>query len=229
MIINRNTKKWLYLSHPLSTRTPAYGGEESLKVDHIKNMMNGDSCNKSYWMLSNHLGTHIDFPRHFSHNGKTACEYPAEFWIFHTPYLMDISPIDPRVIIDPHDINGIDIPENVDLLLLKTNFVKRRSKQAYWKENPGIHPSMAFFLRNNFKKLKVLGFDFISLTSFSHRELGRNAHREFLDQSNPILILEDVDLSKVSNKTKIEAVIISPLIIKQSDAAPCTVFAQLSE
>ena len=48
----------------------------------------------------------------------------------------------------------------------------------------------------------MIGFDFISLSSYTHRNLGRKAHRAMLGkmdisgvQLDPILIIEDMDLS----------------------------------
>lgn len=77
--------KWIYLSYPLNCETPAYGGGESLKIRHEKSIEERDSCNTSYWSFSNHLGTHIDFPRHFVREGKTSDDYDPQFWILHSP------------------------------------------------------------------------------------------------------------------------------------------------
>lgn len=229
---NKNKRpvgKWIYLSYPLSPDTPAYGGEDFLKFRHGKSMTKGDSCNTSYWILPSHLGTHIDFPRHFVSNGMTANEYPCEFWIFQTPCILHVFPVEPGTLIGPQNLELAGVDKDADLLLLKTNFGKRRNERVYWEENPGIEPDMASFLRENLPNLRVLGFDFISLSSFAHRELGRNAHRAFLDHPNAILPLEDVNLSRLDTRIRLETVIVSPLIIESADAVPCTVFAQISD
>jgi len=220
--------KWIYLSYPLSPDTPAYGGADSLKVAYSKSINQGDSCNASHWSLPNHLGTHIDFPKHFFDDGKTAAGYSAEFWVFQAPHILDISPIRPGTIIGSQYLDLARISKDTDLLLLKTNFGNMRNKQIYWKENPGIKPDMASFLRKNLPNLRVLGFDFISLSSYTNRELGRSAHRLFLGHPDPILPLEDVNLSLLDAGIRLNTVIISPLIIKNADAAPCMVIGQIS-
>ena len=221
--------KWIYLSYSLNRETPAYGGGDSLKVQHEKSMETGDSCNTSYWSLSNHLGTHIDFPRHFVQAGKTSGDYSPEFWIFHSPFILDISPIESGVIIEPESVDMNTVPDNTDLLVIKTGFCYLREKDIYWGNNPGFAPVLAFFLRKHFPHLRVFGFDSISLSSFAHRETGHEAHKAFLDHPNPILLLEDMDLSIVDSGIKLKQIIVSPLRVEGADGAPCTVFAEIVE
>ena len=138
--------KWIYLSYSLNRRTPAYGGGESIKIYHEKSIEKGDSCNTSYWSLSNHLGTHIDFPKHFVQSGKTPCDYDPEFWIFHSPFVLDISPVElDGSIIGPGDMDLCVVPNNIDILIIKTGFCHLREKDIYWKKNPGFAPALAIF------------------------------------------------------------------------------------
>jgi len=218
---------WVYLSYPLSEETPAYGGGESITIEHGKNMNNGDSCNTSQWCFSSHLGTHLDFPKHFSRNGMSASDFHAEYWIFNTPFLIDISPVRPGSLIHPSDINLSSVPKDIDLLLIKTGFCNYRSEEIYWKQNPGFSPQFAQILRKKFPALRVLGFDSISLSSFMHRDIGRQAHRAFLDDVRPILLLEDMDLAKIVTYTVLQKVIISPLLVHGADGAPCTVLGNI--
>jgi arylformamidase len=221
--------KWIYLSYPLSIKTPAYGDENGFKFQWGKSIEKGDSCNTQYWYLPNHLGTHIDFPKHFVRDGKTARDYPAEFWVFHSPFMVDISPVAHGSIIQLENIPFMRVPENTDLLIVKTGFFLLRGENVYHKDNPGFAPGLAVFLREHFPRLRVLGFDSISLSSFTHRETGRKAHRAFLDHPRPILLLEDMDLSMVNNSLKIKKIIVSPLRVEGADAAPCNVFADIVE
>jgi len=73
-----------------------------------------------------------------------------------------------------------------------------------------------------------MGFDAISLTSFQHRELGREAHRAFLcphKTHNPILIIEDMHLEKLTHTPA--SVICGPLMLKDADGVPVTVIAEI--
>jgi len=220
--------KWIYLSYSLNRETPAYGGGDSLKIQQEKSIEKGDSCNTLYLSLSNHLGTHIDFPRHFVRAGKTSDDYDPEFWIFRSPFIIDISLVEPGLIIEPEAIDIDAVPDNIDILIVKTGFCHLREKDIYWENNPGFAPCLAVFLRKRFPHLRVFGFDSISLSSFVHRDIGREAHISFLDHPRPILLLEDMDLSIVNNM-KLKHVIVAPLRVEGADGAPCTVFANIIE
>jgi len=158
---------------------------------------------------------------------KTADNYSAGFWVFQSPQILDISPVKPGNLISPPVIRIDAISMVCDLLLIKTNFCSMRDREVYWRENPGIDSEIAPFSRENLPNLRVLGFDFISLSSFARRDIGKNAHRVFLDHSSPILPLEDVNLSQLNMGPKLKTVIVSPQVIEGADASPCTVLAQI--
>lgn len=221
--------KWIYLSYSLNAETPVYGGGNSIKIRQEKSIEKGDLCNSSYWSLSNHLGTHIDFPRHFVQAGKTSGDYGPEFWIFYSPFILDISLVEPGFIVEPEAVDLDAVPNNIDMLVIKTGFCRLREKDIYWKKNPGFAPGLAALLRKRFPYLRILGFDSISLSSFARRKIGREAHKAFLDYPRPILLLEDMDLSMVDNSMKLKQVIVSPLRVEGADGAPCTVFADVIE
>ena len=72
-----------------------------------------------------------------------------------------------------------------------------------------------------------MGFDSVSVSSFSNRMLGREAHKAFLDPLNPILLLEDMDLTLLSEDSKIKKLDIAPLRISKCDGLPCTIIAEI--
>ena len=125
------------------------------------------------------------------------------------------------------------MPEDADILLIKTNFGRYRTinPQKYIFKGPGITPDLGYYLRNN-SNIKMIGFDFISLSSYSNRELGRQAHKAFLarldidnNSLDPILIIEDMNLSLL--QTTPLKIIISPIRFDLSDGSPATVIAIL--
>ena len=70
----------------------------------------------------------------------------------------------------------------------------------------------------------MTGIDWISISPYQDRELGREAHRVFLDQkgrNNPVLLIEDMDLS--CDLTKLRELWVLPLRVEKIDSAPCTV------
>lgn len=218
--------KKIFLSYSLSTMTPSYGNSSPLKIEKTKSMSCGDSCNQLRFTMSNHLGTHIDFPSHFDADGKTADQYPADFWFFKKVALVELNTEAGEMI----DIELFykSIPVDTEVLLIKTGFCHKRSERVYWENNPGIKASSGAFLRANFPQLKVIGFDFISLSAFQNRQEGRIAHQEFLRKDragHPILIVEDMDLREL--KLTPSFITIVPLRGEGFDGAPVTVIAEL--
>jgi len=212
---------WIFLSHRLSNNTPQYGGEKAIYIEQRTSLAKGDSSNTKFLQLPNHVGTHIDFPKHFHEEGKTLNDYDAVYWVFSKPFVLDYYAADDELI----DLKGIveRIPYNTDFLLIKTGYQKYRGEIKYWNNNPGLSPELANDLRNHCPNLKAVGFDFISLTSYQNRLIGREAHRQFLID-NDIVIIEDMDLSAIpSTLTEIIAL---PLMIDNIDGGPITVIAK---
>ncbi|RQD76965.1 cyclase family protein [Desulfonatronospira sp. MSAO_Bac3] len=219
---------WIFLSYPLNPQAPAYGGGHGFAEKKVKQMDQGDSCDTKSWSMSNHIGTHIDFPRHFSTRGKDIDDYDPEFFIFFQVFIADISPAEPELIITPDHLDISQAPADTDLLLIRTGFGGLRGRDTYSQNNPGFHPDLADYLRERLPALRALGVDSISLSSYAHRDLGREAHRAFLlDSNHPILPLEDMHLEQIDGQIEIEQVIIAPLRVTGADGAPCTVLAKV--
>lgn len=218
---------WIYLSYPLSSNTPAYANGQALEIEKVKEIEKGDSCNTSFWKFPNHIGTHVDFPSHFDSEGKNIDFYAAEFWIFKNVHIIDISGYENPDKIGKNNIRVDEIPDKTELLMLKTGYGAVRGKEAYWKYSPSFLPELASILRSRCPLLRAIGIDTISISSMQDRELGREAHREFLCSPSPILIIEDMDLSKISRETCVKAVIAAPLRVSGADGAPCTILGEL--
>jgi arylformamidase len=215
--------KNIFLSYYMDDNTPLYGGYYGVKMQNLRSIENGDSANTKLLEFCNHSGTHIDFPNHFSIQGKVVEDYDANFWIFNSPYFIEIEAIDNQIIdLTIEQIHAI--PQNVDFLILKTGFSKFRNEERYWKSNPGIAPELASKLKLRCPNLRVLGMDIISLTSFGDRPLGRISHNKFLIDNN-ILIVEDMFLDNLISQPK--KIYCLPLLRKGLDGSPVTVIAEV--
>lgn len=223
--------KKIFLSYVLSETTPGYGGSESFVVERVKSISCGDSCNQVKFSMSNHLGTHIDFPSHFDQHGQNVESYFAADFFFEKPFLLNVS-ADQNTMIDLGAFLE-SVPDDADFLIIKTGFCKKRSEEVYWKNNPGITPESAQALRILRPKIRAIGFDFISLTSFQNRALGRIAHRAFLggdvslksEVAKPIWIVEDMDLNQLNSSPS--SLLVAPLRCEKFDGAPVTVIAAI--
>jgi kynurenine formamidase len=214
----------LYLSYPFSSELPTYGSiSEKVEIKGIKSVDRGDSC-RTFWIgFQNHWGTHVDCPAHFIRDGKRVCDVSPDFWLFKNPQVIPID-AEPQQIIAVRHLSQ-KISQETDLLLVQSGWGKFRGQNIYSFENPGLHPELGFWLREKYPNIRCIGIDWVSISSYQHRELGREAHRAFLDDSatgQPVMIVEDMDLSK--NLDNLSEVLVAPLLVETIDSAPCTVF-----
>lgn len=208
--------KITYLSYFIDQKTPVYGGaEDKINISSIRSISNGDNTNEMQLNFPNHIGTHIDFPYHFSSAGKKINDYKPSFWVFNNVGFIESD-------VDNIDKNSKVLSNKIEILIIKTNFGNKRLKKEYWKSQPVIQSKLADILKKRFPNLRVLGFDLISLTSKLNREEGKKAHISFLIK-NDILILEDMKLNELMKKP--EKIIISPLLINYADGSPCNVIS----
>ena len=218
--------KILKLSYDYSKSIPVYGNsEQKIDILKLKCQNNGDSCNTYQFTLQNHWGTHIDCPAHFFTNQKSITDYNDNFWHIENVQLIDASINVDNLITSTKILK--ELKSTTELLFIKTGFCYKREQKEYALENPGLDPDMAKTLRRDFPRLKIIGIDSISASSFLNRPIGRIAHQEYLDENkhgHPILLLEDVNLQKISESSNILEVIISPLFIEGLDSAPVTVW-----
>lgn len=205
-----------FLSYFIDEDTPAYGGRKGLVQWEVSSAIEkGNTTNELRLHLANHIGTHIDFPYHFSWDGKKCDDYPAGFWVFEKTGFLQCA-----IAEVPEQINHL--PADIELLLLKTGFGAERGKDVYWSSQPVIPADLAGIFRKRFPLLRVFGFDMISLTSKLNRTEGARAHLAFLLE-NDILVLEDMKLDSLYHTPA--KVIVSPLQATGADGVPCTVIA----
>jgi kynurenine formamidase len=190
-------------------------------------MARGDFCNTQQWQLSNHLGTHLDFPRHFAKEGRTVDDFSADFFLSKRVGFIDLGAVAPGEIISWKHLERHEVSRDIEMMIVRTGFSDKRGAPVYWQQNPGFAPELADVLREKLPFLRILGFDAISLSSFAHRELGRRAHRHFLDHSRPILPLEDMALNEISTSDIVKQMFVAPWRISAADATPCTVLAEV--
>lgn len=219
----------IFLSHHYASDTPTYGDRDKFKVAANSSIAGGGTANSSSWVFTNnHIGTHIDTPYHFNRNGMQTLDYPADFWYFNRVEIIDI-PCNAARIIGPEAVAGCIIDPGTEMLLIRTGYELVRQEDKYWNDNPGLAPELADYLRSNFSKMRVIGFDFISVTSWKHRQLGRESHKAFLAPGPgriPILAIEDMALQAVHES--IEWALVSPLRTEEGNGCPVTVFAKLT-
>jgi kynurenine formamidase len=223
------TNKKVFLSYLLNENTPSYGNRNQFIIEKKSDISNGDIANDSSIKSTVHIGTHIDMPYHFYQDGQTIVDFDIDFWFFSKILFVEIEQKDLIICSELIDKLENTISDDYEMILVKTGICHKRGEKIFWEKNPGFSPEVANYIRKKFPKVRVFGFDSISVSSFAYRMIGRDAHKAFLDPKKPILLLEDMDLREISENHKIQKIIIAPLRIKKCDGLPCTVVAEVEK
>lgn len=218
--------KRLLLSYCITDTTPLYGGKRP-NISKLAAIENGDSVNETLLNSTVHIGTHIDLPYHFYNSGQTITDYPLDFWFFKKVLFVEITPS--LTIIEKELTNLLDQIDDIgyELLIVKTGMCTLRDQDVYWKKGYGFSPNLYSYLKKKFPSIRVFGFDLISITSYLERAIGKEAHKAFLNPDKPILIIEDMDLTRIDESTAIDSILVSPLFIDKCDGLPCTIYATI--
>lgn len=220
--------KYILLSYPLAIDTYGYGGKKVFTRKKNKSISKGNSCNTYALSLSNHAGTHIDCPNHFYNSGKKVSEYKIEDFIFSKPVLLYCAKSTNELITEEDIKRNFKRLKTADMALFRTGFYRYRGESEYSAENPGISPEAAMFIRINLGNIRCIGIDAISVSPYKNRESGRKTHAIFFKdtfKNKPPCLIEDMNLS--GRLDSLKAVYAIPLLAKDIDSAPCTVFGVL--
>ena len=215
------------LSYDLQVNSPVHVDLNKPEIKH-NNFISVEGYNSFIINVENHCGTHVDAPAHFLEEGKLISEYSPEELTFKNPLVLDI-PKDGNELIEIQDIEELNL-FNVDMLIFKTGFEKFRDVDVdkYLIKNPGVTPDAVKWIRENFPNIRCLGIDCVSMSGYKHPELGREAHVNAFIESNdlgvPLLLIEDLKLSEIKNRS-IKKILVVPWQIKGIDSAPCSILA----
>ena len=174
---------------------PIYGGRAEIGLVSVRSNSNGGSSNVYKFSMESHWGTHVDAPRHFFTKGRSVTDYPAGNWIFTAPRVICIDLGASDILRRGEWIE--EIRESTDIILFRAGWSSFRKTEKYIYDNPGIEPDVGLQLRKKFPNLRAVGIDWISISPYKNRELGRQAHKVFLDpegENNPVLLVEDMDV-----------------------------------
>jgi kynurenine formamidase len=218
----------ILLSHILDSDTPTYGNRDKFIVEETSSIADGASANSSKWTFTtNHIGTHIDLPKHFFDNGQTVTDVPLGFWYSEKVQLIDV-PCSTAKLIEIDDIHD-EIELGTEILLIRTGYERFRKHEKYWNDNPGLSAGFGKWLKANRPNIHIVGFDFISLTSWKHKTAGKMAHHEFLNDTEinkPISIVEDMSLENITGR--LINILISPIMVMGGNGSTVTVFANIN-
>ena len=130
------------LSQPLNQDCSFWPFYPPFEVKYIKRKSE-HGVNAQYIMTSNHMGTHLDAPRHFVSNGKTIDQIPIE-WCYGPGVIVDLSDmLDDLGLFRPEDIEARADVQDGDILFLHTGWHKysflsqEADEERYIHRHPG--------------------------------------------------------------------------------------------
>jgi len=164
------------LSQPLNQEVPFWPYYPPFEVKYIKRKAE-HGVNAQYIQTSNHMGTHLDAPRHFVTGGMTIDEIPLD-WLYGPGVIVDLTAeMDELAAYTPAMIEQrVEVKEG-DLLILHTGwhryaqFGDSPDEEKYIHRHPGAHPDMVDWLLK--KKIKIWGVDAVSTDHPMDLPIGR--------------------------------------------------------
>ncbi len=164
------------LSQPLNQDCFFWPYYPPFEVKYIKRKVE-HGVNAQYIQTSNHMGTHLDAPRHFLTGGRTIDEIPLE-WLYGPGVIVDLTDeMDDLAVYTPQMIESRVEVKNGDILVLNTGwgrfaqFGAEPDEERYVHYHPGPHPDMMDWLVE--KEIKIWGVDAISTDHPMNLPIGR--------------------------------------------------------
>ncbi len=164
------------LSQPLNADAPFWPFYPPFEVKYIKRKAE-HGVNAQYIMTSNHMGTHLDAPRHFVTGGKTIDELPLE-WLYGPGVIVDLSDMLGELdVFRPADIEARADVQDGDILFIHTGWHKHAQfgddpdEEKYIQRHPGPHHSIVDWLLD--KKIHLWAVDMISTDHPMNLPIGR--------------------------------------------------------
>ncbi len=164
------------LSQPLDQNVSFWPFYPPFEVKYFKRKSE-HGVNAQYIQTSNHMGTHLDAPRHFVTAGKTIDQVPLE-WLYGEGVIVDLSDmLDELDIFGPEDIEArVEVREG-DILFIYTGWSKfaeygeTPDEEKYLHRHPGPHFNICDWLLE--KKIHVWGVDMVSTDHPMNLPIGR--------------------------------------------------------
>lgn len=223
----------MYLSYPISSRTPMFPGNSGPTVRSASSISRGDPANSLELTVINHSGTHMDFPRHFWNSGRSLSDFGPDDLMFRSPRLVDL-PKHSGELITADDLLAVaDVLMQADLLVIRTGYAaatRWSDPDRYASHSPGFHSDAADVLVDERYPLRAVMLDTISAACPQHIDQGLEFHRRALGATGSpkqILLIEDVYLPGGLTNADLGSIVVAPLLIEDADGSPCTIVAGL--
>jgi len=200
-------QKFYDITRTLGLDEICYPGDSPFEAISASSIEKGDAYNLLRLKISNHLGTHLDAPRHFFANGPSLDSYTMDRFFMEALVVQ----IDSASEISEKQVAKFKLPsEGAVLFKTKNRFLSRNK----FSENY-IYLNEAAAEQLVKSQIGLVGIDYVSIEAFQNRS--GSVHQLLLGAN--ILILEDINLQDVPPGSY--QLICLPIKINNSDGGPC--------
>ncbi|MHB8120197.1 MAG: cyclase family protein [Methanothrix sp.] len=196
------------ISAPLNM-VPAYPGDRPYFREWMTRLDEGNDYSLSFYALSSHAGTHLDFPCHLLKSGKSQERYSLKRFIIPT----EVISVPGEGPVLPSSFPGCKIDKGQALLFKTGNSKKHLMHQIAFSEE-FVYLSLDVAHLCVAGEVSLVGIDYLSVDKYGDDSLP--VHRILLE--NDVLILEGIDLAAVPCGRYF--LICLPLSIKDAEASP---------
>lgn len=220
-------KETIFLNFPLRSDAPSPPAIPPIQLSPFLTREK-DGANVTLMQLTSHTGTHMDVPLHVIEAGISLTDLKAEDFIFNDPIVFDL-PLEDALVVRPEHLEAfVDRGQEADLLLFRFGYgaVRRENPARYSAKSPGFGVRSAEFLLEKFPRMRALGMDVPSLSCIEYLGETFEAHHILLGgEGRRFIIIEDMNLDQ--DLSRLRTVIVAPLLVKNSDGSPVTIFGLL--
>lgn len=215
--------KYVWLSFPLGIsdpRPPAIPTPELLPFMSIEN----DGANVHILRTPNHVGTHVDAPRHVIERGLSITDFQPSEFIFTTPVVVDLKLSDGEVVMPKQLAPWENILRDADLALFRFGYESLRwnEPRRFSTRCPGFGNKSARWIRESCPNLRAMGMDVPSLACIADLNNTMTSHNELLrGEGRRFLVIEEMHLDQ--DLSGLKEVRVSPWLVWGMDSGPCSV------
>ncbi len=201
------------ISVTIGADLPIWPGSPGFRLEALERIDEGDEANVSQLTCDVHTGTHVDAPRHFVDDGKTADQIPLDVLV--GPALVARVP-DEIDTITAEVLDGLGISDDTDRLLLRTR------NSTLWSRYPASFRQDYVALSSDAAQwvvdhgLRCLGVDYLSVQRYDD---GPETHQVLL--RDDVVVIEGLNLMNVGPGRY--ELLCMPIKLQGADGAPARV------
>lgn len=226
---------YVELGYPIYDEMPIYPGLPKVKIEAREQICKGDGWNGSVLSMYLHAGTHADAPWHYVEDAIGIDQIPVESFVYHHPIMITVSLNKDKLITVQDILKSGENMEQADAIFFNTGYWKYRKIDfdKYKDDFPALSPEAAEYIRTELLQVKAVAIDTLSIENLKKgAENGYRTHHALLNThkftQRTIVIIEDYNPEPLIGK-KIISAFTTPLRIKDRDASPINIFAEVEE